>query len=214
MEDNESKIATGFDRGIDFISIKEKLLLKLQALYKKSRSEDSEKQKKIMINQIAYIMIALIQLRNGSRISEAVNAFLEFLKKDDISDKVIVKIAKSDGAKYNRLTKEMIKKKPRYRKLMFPEDWIDLEIFEEIKDSKDRILKIPKDRFRQRVRDYMLKYFNCNTHSLRYAYINHMLYDLKQDMTAIAKFVGHTTVSQLVTYTQNKNTERLFDMKL
>ena len=48
----------------------------------------------------------MIQLRNGSRVSEAIAAFREYLRSADDIDRVIVKIAKSDGIKYDKIKKE------------------------------------------------------------------------------------------------------------
>ncbi len=62
------------------------------------------------------------------------------------------------------------------------------------------------------VLNYMLRNFQCNTHSLRYAYINYMLYDKKQQMAIVAKFVGHSNLNQLMRYTQNKEVDKMFDI--
>jgi integrase len=210
----EPVIAKGFDRDVDFVDIKEKLLKKITSLYSKYMKEESEKIKRIIVNQICYCMIALLQLRNGSRISEACIAFVEYLKGKPTDEKIIVKIAKSEGNKYNWKTKKKQMTKPRYRKIMFPDDWIDLDLFMDIQESDPQILKIKQDRIRQRVRDYMLQYFNCNTHSLRYACINYLLYVEKRNMADVAKFVGHSSVNQLITYVQLKNTDQIFDLKI
>jgi site-specific recombinase XerC len=211
--DDIEKVAVGFDRGVDFLDMKQKLIDKLATLYDKLNLEESEKCQAIICNQICYIMIAIIQLRNGSRICEAVNAFIKFVNGTSTDTRVVVKIAKSDGAKYDRKTKKMIKHKPRYREICFP-DWIDQDIFEEIKSLHGEKIIEKKDKLMQRVRDFMLKYFECNTHSLRYSFINHMLYTEKRNMVDVAKFVGHSTVNQLVTYCQTKNTNQIFDLDL
>ena len=39
-----------------------------------------------------------------------------------------------------------------------------------------------------------------------------MLYEKKIEMPLVAKFVGHSSVGQLVRYTQLKNTNKLFDL--
>lgn len=211
----EEKIHIGFDRGLDYKEIKDKMIIHLNVLNEKLDKIESPKKKKILQNQICYIIIALMQLRNGSRISEAVTAFLKYINDEsNIDSKVIVKIAKSDAKKYNYKTKKMVVKKARFRKIMFPEDYIDLDLFYKIKDEKPRICNIPKTRICQRIRDYLLLHFKCNTHSLRYAFINFMLYDQKRNLADIAKYVGHTSVSQLVTYTQSKNCDQIFDLKI
>jgi hypothetical protein len=209
----EPKIAKGFDRDIDFKPMKLKLINEIDKLYAKLGQAETPGEKRIATNQLCYVMIACIQLRNGSRISEACNCFLKYMNGADLDEKQIIKIAKSEGMKWNG---SGIKKmsKARYRKMMFPSDWIDISIFEEIKDAKPLILFIRSDRLRQRVRDYLLKYLDCNTHSLRYACINYLLYTEKRPMADVAKFVGHTSVGQMVLYTQAKNTEQIFDLDI
>ena len=58
----------------------------------------------------------------------------------------------------------------------------------------------------------MIYNFSCNTHSLRYAFINHMIYVENRPLPDIAKFVGHKNINQLVTYTQQKNCNKIFDL--
>lgn len=207
------KIEKGFDRDIDFKTIKEKLLFELNSTYQRLLIAEKETEKKILINKICYLMISIIQLRMGSRISEACEAFKLFIENNNIEKKQIVKIAKSEGMKYNHKTKKKFFAKARYRKMQFP-DWINKEIFEEIKLSPYVTSLLNSNRLKKRVLDFLLKNFDCNTHSLRYAFINYMLYEEKRPMNDVAKFVGHSTVSQLVTYTQIKNTDQIFDLKI
>lgn len=207
------EIDKGWDRDIDFIPIKEKLLDELNSKHNLFLRETDRYEKQIILNKLIYIMIALIQLRNGSRISEACNAMQQFINADDLTQKVLVKIAKSEGMKYNNRTKKKQMSKPRYRKIMFP-DWIDENIFLDVKEAKPICLNIKDSLLRQRVRDYLLHNFDCNTHSLRYACINHLMYTQKRPMADIAKFVGHSSVNQLVTYTQQKNCDQIFDLDL
>lgn len=214
MEDEE-KIAKGFDRGLEFEEIKEKLIKHLDRLYKRLQNADSVYKNKINIHKLCYTMIAMIQLKNGSRISEASRAFIKFCNSDDLDEKVVVKIAKSTGKQFSHTQKKLIDKKIRFRKMVFPE-WIDRDIFDEIKDTKfmKLLINIKADRLMQRVLDYMLMYFNCNTHSLRYACINYLLTEKKIPMPTVAKYVGHINVNQLCTYTQQKEIDKVFDLDI
>ena len=60
----------------------------------------------------------------------------------------------------------------------------------------------------------MLLHFNSNTHSLRYAYINYMLYTKKIEMNIVSKIIGHVNCSQLTTYTQQKNSDKTLQMDI
>ncbi len=201
-----SIIAKGFDRDLDFEDIKTKLLNTFDIIIHKRNP------KHIDFNQLVYITISLIQLRNGSRISEAINAFKLFMT-DQSNDKVIVKIAKSESLKYNK-TGEKIHTKPRFRKIMFPNKWITFDIMLNFYKVDPNLLDIDNDVLRKRILKYLLDHFKCNTHSLRYAFINYMLYIEKRPMTDVAKFVGHVNVSQLVRYTQLKNSDQIFDLDI
>jgi integrase len=210
----EEEINQGFDRGVDFKSIKEKLINDLDRNYENLQTEQDLYEKQCILNKLIYIMISLVQLRNGSRISESCNAMLKFMNTEDLTQKVHVKIAKSEGMKYNNKTKKKKMSKARYRKMMFPLDWINKDLFDDIKKQKPIALCVKDSLLRQRVRDYLLKNQNCNTHSLRYACINYLIYDEKRPLNDVAKFVGHSNINQLVTYTQNINTDKIFDLNI
>ena len=92
----EEKIKKGFDRDVDYLPMKDKLI--------DQYNDMSEKYLKSSFNtragtRLVFLLISMIQLRNGSRISEAINAFIKFVE-TDISNKVIIKIAKSGGTKF------------------------------------------------------------------------------------------------------------------
>src|SRR3989304_9534135 len=69
----KEEVARGFDRGADFIEIKEKLLKDFNDRITKIRNAPEHMTKaetRVLVNQTNYEVIALIQLRNGARISE------------------------------------------------------------------------------------------------------------------------------------------------
>lgn len=220
MDDKEEEsVRKGFDRGIDYEPTKNLFIgeyNKYIDLVKNSKdSEVSKIRNKVprYLNKLIYILISMIQLRNGSRISEAVLAFGKFMKNTELIDdkyKVLVKISKSECTKYKK-DGEAYVTDARYRKIKFPFLWIKLDI---VSDIKGQYLKIRERNIRKRVLDYLLLTFGFNTHSLRYAFINYMLYVQKRPINDVAKHVGHTNVSQLVTYTQQKNSDQIFDMDI
>jgi integrase len=210
-------IEQGFDRGIDFKEIKETLIKTYQeslttyyALDETDRYYYSKKRK--IVNRIIYLLVAMIQLINGSRISEACDALRKILDSGDYTKKVITKIAKSESIKYKADGKKYVTK-ARYRNLLFPNAWITIS--EDMKiDINYHLENIEEDVLRKRVLDYLLKHHKCNTHSLRYACINHLLYVRKMEASLVAKHVGHSSMAQLVRYTQKKEADKLFDLDL
>ncbi len=207
----------GFDRGVDFNDMKQKLIDAYSKSLKEYDELDPEQRyypskKRKIVNKIIYQLAAMIQLINGSRISEACDSLKQFLASDDYDTKVITKIAKSESLKTNKEGKKY-KTKPRYRKLLFPSDWIEIpdRIEEDVIEHCD---KIELDILKKRVLNYLLKYHECNTHSLRYACINHLLYHKKLEASLVARHVGHSNMNMLVKYTQNKEAEKIFDLDL
>lgn len=215
--DDNPKIDQGFDRNIDFNTIKTKLIevfnktvSEINTLDENDRYYKSKRRK--LYNRLIYIIVANIQLINGSRISEACNAFKDFVKKDNYIEKVIEKIAKSESIKYKK-DGEKFTTKARYRHMIFPHKWIT------IPDNMKELIsyfnkKIDVVVLKKRVLDYLLKHHNCNTHSLRYAFINYMLYKEKKEAILVAKHVGHSSVAQLVRYTQKKEADKIFEMDI
>jgi integrase len=211
----EPKIAQGFDRNIDYKDMKKRLIKYYNAQIKALSRITKARSMKTINNRILYTVIAMIQLRNGARISESVDAMRQFINKKNFDEKVLVKIAKSETTKYKKDTGEKYTTKKRYRKIMFPTQWIDCREFKRhLKNADFYMIYIQDARMKKRVLDFLLNNFNCNTHSLRYAFINYMLYVQKRPMNDVAKFVGHSSVNQLVTYTQLKNTEQIFDLDI
>lgn len=212
----EDKIVKGFDRGVDYLEMKTKLIeevgLIIADIEKLSENKRGyEKDKLNLMRKYIYCLIAIIQLRNGARISEAVNAFEIFIqKKQKLDDKVNVKIAKSKATKYKK-GGEKVKTKTRYRKMIFPLNWVNK--INDI-DNIRNYLKEYEGSLNKRVLDYLNRNYKCNTHSLRYAYINYMLYTEKKEMTIVAKFIGHSNINQLIRYTQCKESDKLFDIEM
>ena len=204
------KISTGYDRGVDYKEMKEKFIKDYDKLNDAIANLDTadrwyDSKKRKAFSRSIYTLIVMIQLANGSRISEACCAFKLFVEKGT-EEKVIVKIAKSKSIKYKNGKKYITP--TRFRKMQFPK-WIEMKHSDQLQEYVNDMDNLPK-----RSLNHMLRNYDCNTHSLRYAFINYMLYDQKREMTAVAKFVGHTDIDQLIRYTQNKESDKLFDIDI
>jgi hypothetical protein len=203
-------VSKGFDRGVDYLPMKNKLIKKFDERSSKFLKKDFFLKAGYAVT---YLMIAMIQLRNGSRVGEAIAAFHEFYN-EGYTEKAVVKIEKSDR-KFTDKDGNPITK-CRYRHMIFPINWFDAEIFDKVfaKLSKthDKFIKTKINR--HRILDFMQYHFSVNTHSLRYAFINYMLYVHNRPANDVAKFVGHTNTNQIVTYTQRKNCDQIFDLDI
>lgn len=206
-EEEEGVISTGFDRGLDYENIKNKLvdsIAKNHAEYKKDPT-------RIKFNRLAYEVIGAIQLRNAARISEACKSFIAFMKKG-IDKRVIVKISKSDATKITK-TGEMKKMPARYREIVWP-TWFEPGIYKTLKESEFLEELIVSHRFTKRVLDHLLNHHDTNTHSLRYACANYLLYQEERPALDVAKFMGHRNGNTILTYCQKKNVDQIYDIDM
>jgi len=164
----------GWDRGIDF----DQMYRELAGIINKPIDPKRYRQK----IGLAYAIISLCQLRNGSRISEAI----DFVKKAIQTKKRKIEI---------RIRKH---KKEDYRIMFLPKpitrNHLSLISF---------ILEIPDLVLRARVEDWLKRHFGINTHSLRYAFIT-KLSRLGYTPQIIASITGHRNLNYVLRYTQKK----------
>lgn len=163
-----------WDKGVPYDVIQNKLLNEL----KKAKSD----------LQKCYISILLIQLRNGSRISEAIRAYKQYLM--------------------NRERKQMVKlsKQRQYAaRLMIIPDGVYV--------CHD-LLEVDDKRLRERIRSFIRKIKiggrPLNTHSLRYSFITKLLMD-GVDSAIVSKITGHKNLNHMITYTQSKIAEKILE---
>jgi integrase len=211
---------TGFDRGLNYLEIKNDLIKDLDDQIKKFKTSGFVKRSS---KNIIFLLILLVQLRNGSRISEAIDAFGKFYK-EGVEKKVIIKISKSESLKKKwvlskdgkKKVLEYFKTKPRYRQIMFPSLWIKNKniksIINDVMNINNDILK--KETLKKDICKYMERHHKSNTHSLRYAFINYLIYTEKRPISDVAKFVGHSNINQMITYTQQINCNKIFDLNI
>lgn len=129
-----------------------------------------------------YASILLIQLVNGARISESIRGYKEYLKTGKTELRV-------------RVSK---KKQEDLRLMVIPNNIVKCY---EFVDIDDKLL-------RDRVIYYCRKKLRVNTHSLRYAFITHLLkYNVSPSI--IAKITRHSKLDFILHYTQQKTAEEL-----
>jgi integrase len=164
-------VSSKWDKGVDYESAYTRLLRKIDTV------KDN--------NTKCYLMIALTQLRNGSRISEAIRAFKEW-----------VKTSKSEV--YVRVSK---KKRPDERLMIIPSEIAHLRLYcVDLLDIDDSVL-------RDRVRATLYYYFKINTHSLRYAFITYLLKS-NVNPAIVSKIIKHSKLDTLLSYVQVKEAEK------
>ena len=167
-----------WDKGLDYKQTYKLLLKKMNDHYMRGA-----------MNSYCYALVLLIQLRNGSRVSEALKAAKLFMNTLKRKTKVKVKKRKDN---YERLM--VLPKEIQFRKLLICRD----------------VLFWPEKEVLNRIKVYAKKVLGLNTHSLRYAYITYLL---KQGInpSIIAKLTGHKRLDYILTYTQKKTAEEVLE---
>jgi integrase len=173
-----------FDKGVDYSQANEKFITEINNLVSQAYLNTHE------LKRLTYLVIALTQLQNGSRISETINAVKQFIMDHEQKVAIITIAKRKDGFRRKILRPEMFNK----------------EILERIKPEikNDTIEELSK-----KIRMFLTRHYGWNTHSLRYALINYLAIEKKVPVNLVSKLVGHKNMNQLLTYTQNKHVDEL-----
>jgi integrase len=133
-------------------------------------------------------VVLLIQLRNGSRIGEAIEAVRQFCGSRATSVRVRVEKHKEGDT----------------RLMVLPEELRGKEGRELLAKACLRLEKVKAPRVD--IADYARKTFGFNTHALRYAFITYLL---KRGVSPsiIAKITGHRSLDYILHYTEVKTAE-------
>ncbi|RLD17124.1 MAG: integrase [Caldiserica bacterium] len=162
-----------WDKGIDFEKTRRLLLRKLK--------EEGKKEGIRKISRMAHYITALIQLYNGCRASESVEAF----NKWRVSGKREIEV---------RVRK---KRKDDHRLVVIPSD---------VQKYRNTIRYYEENTVRYK--NFIRQNFDFNTHSLRYAFITYLS---KQGISPqlIAKITHHTRIDMILSYTQQVKADEL-----
>jgi len=133
------------------------------------------KSRRISLRNVNILLLALI---NGLRISEAIECYSRWLE-EPTQEIFNVKVAKSRRERFRLCIVKGL-------------DSIDHKLTKNIEPPKPNNLQ-----------SWTLVKFGFNTHSLRYAYINHMLAQ-GYDPATISIIVGHSKLDTLLEYIQQK----------
>jgi integrase len=163
---------TKWDKGVDYEFMYSRLLRKIASVKNNATK--------------CYFAIALIQLRNGSRISEAIRAFKDWIKTNNTE-------------LYIRVSK---KKKIEDRLMIIPSEVQQYRLLcVDLLDVSDKVL-------RDRVRATLYYYLKLNTHSLRYAFITYLLKN-NVNPAIVSKIIKHSRLDTLLHYVQVKESEKV-----
>jgi len=179
-----------WDKGIPY----DTLFTELFSLYNQLVSIfNIMKTNKTIAKRVVYASMALIQLKNGVRESEAVDILLKFAK---------------TGERKFRFTP----KKNNFERWVKVPDFIMQKTIQEalaissIKETYEKNRKKVYDRYRM----WLQKNLKINSHTFRYAVIR-KLTELGYSAEQIAVFLGHKKLDTTYHYQQAYNTEKMLD---
>ena len=137
-----------------------------------------------------YDVVLLVQLRNGSRVGEAVEAVMQFCASGQ--DQVLVRVEKH--------------KDSDLRLMVLPEELRSVEGRRLLSEACSALsaLRNPK----AAVQVYCRRAYGFNTHSLRYAFVSYLL---KKGVSPsiVAKITGHRSLDHILHYTEVKLAEEV-----
>lgn len=162
-----------WDRGVDYAF----MWYKLVDLIKSSKTTNLQK---------CYLIVSLIQLRNGSRISEAVRAFLKWLRTG--KNEVEVLVSKKRGEVY--------------RLMIIPSEAIPYRTL----CLDEGLTTRSEESIKHTVRMTLYKLTKVNSHSLRYTFITYLLTQ-GVNPSIIAKITKHSKLDYILKYTQERVAE-------
>jgi len=164
----------GWDRGISFDYAYQLIQSKLRA---PGRSKP------------CYAIIALIQLLNGSRASEAVRAFQLFVRTRE--SRLSVRISK--------------KKTPAERLMIIPQSVQRVDLTQCVE-----LATVPEDKLTSRYKVWVKRNLRLNSHTLRYAFVTYLV-SQGLEPTIVAKITGHSRLDFILHYTQRKRAEDILE---
>lgn len=174
----------GWDQGLDYEKTY-KLLLK-------GLEEARKKQGPKALKRKLYLVVLLTQLRNGSRIGEAID-FLYNISHEYKREALI----------------QVEKRKDNYQRLMvLPKEITKTDVLtikgileEELKAHEKKGLVI-------KISTWVKKTYGFNTHSLRYAFVSYLA-KKGYPPQLIAKITGHKRLDYILHYTQEKMAKKI-----
>lgn len=149
--------------------------------------------------RMAKVAILWIALRNGSRLSEAIEAYNLYAAEGDRRPKVRVRkrgfsYTKDENGKKKRASKSKEPENPVYRLMLVPEEI-------------QRPL-IPYLRSADEISRFCQAWFDFNPHSLRYSFVSHLS---KKGIAPqiIAKITKHASLNMILSYTSDQKADEI-----
>jgi len=185
----------GWDKKLDFDEVEQTLKKEIKGLVKEKEYCEFKKKPLGKRNalRLAYNSILYVQLWNGSRISEAIDAVLKFRQ------------ANASGKKENRRNNREIYVATKKRRSKKTDRLVIIPTLIKVHYLDGLDNKTPKQ-IQNGVSLFALNHYGWNTHSLRYAFFSK---GAKNGIPAniLAKMVRHSNVGTIAAYTRKEQAD-------
>lgn len=169
----------GWDMGLDYEGTYRLLVRELESARGKAGQRGLKRR--------LYLIIALIQLRNGSRVGEAID-FLYNISCEYKREGLVRVEKRKDG--YERL-------------MVLPKEISKADVLSVKGVLEEELNRHGKKGLVVRVSTWLRKTYGFNTHSLRYAFVSYLA-KRGYPPQLIAKITGHRRLDYILHYTQEK----------
>ncbi|MCD6348515.1 MAG: hypothetical protein J7L91_02705 [Candidatus Korarchaeota archaeon] len=174
-----------WDRGIEYGLLRKRLM----RLYRRMREKAGKSRR--YRKRLVHTLVLMIQLRNGCRVSEAVEALQKMVSTGQ--RKVMVRVRKT-------------KKEEKEREVVLPKSVPDSDLRLIREDTKTLTV--------DQVKSFCKYNLGINTHTLRYAFITHLAVEKGIQPNVVAKITGHVDLDHLITYTQRVKAEEILEKEI
>ena len=174
----------GWDQGLDYEKTYKLLLKDLEEARSKSGP--------MALKRKLYLIILLAQLRNGSRIGEAID-FIHDISKD-FKREALVKVEK--------------RKDNHERLMVLPKEITKTDILTVKGLLQEELERYGKKGLVVKISTWVKNRYGFNTHSLRYAFVSYLA-KKGYPPQLIAKITGHRRLDYILHYTQEKVAKKI-----
>jgi len=181
-----------WDKGIDYEQTQKRLSKAIDehAYYARTTGQQTR------YNKFFYGCVLLTQLVNGARITEALDAVLQYMTEDKTEFNIYVR----------KTRRKHPKSKIKYRKIVIPPQ------VQKYKTTLEYCMYLKNKNFKRlknNIEAHCIKEYGFNTHSLRYAFITYMALEKNTNAILIKKITKHSSVEMVGRYVQTKQADEV-----
>lgn len=146
---------------------------------------------KNVLKQFFYTILGSIQLRNGSRISEAIESLKDILLLNSTN-----------------VETKVLKRSDNFKRSVILPNFITLD---DLTYISDLILNNTNKSLVSNISNFYKKQYGFGTHALRHAFITYLGIEKNIPAQVISKITGHKNLNQIIGYTDSKKANNILE---